>query len=95
MPEIVYSGTGAATAAERDTTHTALRDWCNGSDSRTLDRVEHRPAVDAIAVEFRWDVPMDEEQTRRQSLDSFVGDGSRIPADLPLPSDGAATIVYP
>jgi len=94
MPEITYRATGSAPTADRDATQAELRSWCNSDESRTLDRIEHRHATEAIAVEFRWDVPLGEVSTRVASLDAMLADDSRIPAELP-PATEAAEVSYP
>jgi len=94
MPVIKYNGTGDASESERDATLAELRDWTDGEPNRTLGNVEMRAEVNAVSVSFEWEVPKGEASNRIASLDSFITDEKRIPADLLKPTEGGATIQY-
>jgi hypothetical protein len=90
MATINYNGTGNATETEMDDVEQTAKDWRNGTD-KILNTVEKRYDVGAVQLVVTWTVPDDQVEETVTTLDNAV---SGMDADLPLASDGAATVEY-
>jgi hypothetical protein len=90
MAIINYSGVGAATEAEMDGVEQTDKNWWNGND-KVLNAVEKRFDVGAVELVATWTVPDDQVEETITTLDNTM---DALGADLPLASDGAATVTY-
>lgn len=90
MAVITYNGVGNATEAEMDGVEQTGKDWRDGQD-KILNAVEKRYDVDAVKLVATWTVPDDQVEETINTLDNTM---DALGADLPLASDGAATVTY-